>query len=86
MLMLAESIHEAALAEVLVQGAGPDTDWPCDPAWEHGFSVLTARYAASARRRLFWWGGALAHLRRQQGQADGDTAPEDAAAQAGAAR
>jgi hypothetical protein len=62
MLMMAEQVHETHLQAVL-NDTLETTDWAGEPAWEADFSVISEKYGQRVRQFLFWWGGALAHLR-----------------------
>ena len=62
MLLMAEQVHENHLQAVLSQGV-EQLDWAGEPAWEDSFSVISSKYGQRVRQCLFWWGGALAHLR-----------------------
>lgn len=79
MLLLAEQVHESHLQTVLNQTV-EQTDWAGEPAWEDSFSVINSKYAQRVRQHLFWWGGALAHL-RWQGGSEEECRAEEAAAQ-----
>jgi hypothetical protein len=82
MLLLAEQVHEQHLQTVLDQPV-EEVDWAGEPAWQEDFSVITSKYAQRVRQFLFWWGGALSHLRwrEDEGAECGDSIAEEAAAQ-----
>jgi hypothetical protein len=82
MLMLTEQVHEQHLQTVLDQPF-EEVDWAGEPAWLEDFSVITSKYAQRVRQFLFWWGGALSHLRwrKSEGEECEDSIAEEAAAQ-----
>jgi hypothetical protein len=71
MLMMAEQVHETHLQTVLSETL-ETTDWAGEPAWEADFSVISEKYGQRVRQFLFWWGGALAHLRWNSDPEEGD--------------
>jgi hypothetical protein len=80
MLLLAEQAHEAHLRTVVNQTV-EDVDWAGEPAWEEDFSAVSSTYGQRVRQHLFWWGGALAHLRwRDAEEEDNCCAGEEPAA------
>lgn len=78
MLLLAEQVHEAHLQTVLNQTI-EQVDWAGEPAWEDDFSRISSTYGQRVRQHLFWWGGALAHLRWRDADEDSCCAGEEPA-------
>jgi hypothetical protein len=70
MLLLAEQVHEAHLQTVLNQ-TFEQVDWAGEPAWEDDFGGISSTYGQRVRQQLFWWGGALAHLRWRDPEGEG---------------